>query len=92
MSASKTFHGVTNTIFECVKKTSKSEHGTVYQPAQGDSGTATTSTIVGDVVVGFDLDPKAEAIVYTIKKKPFIVSDDQIFNGISESINACRAK
>lgn len=91
MSASKTFHGVSSAIFDCIKKTSSSQHGTEYKPSDGNSGTATTKTVVGDVVVGFDFDPSSGSIVYTIKKKPFLVSDSQIFDGISDTINDCRS-
>jgi hypothetical protein len=90
MSSSKTWNGVTESIFACVKAGSERDHGTKYDPANGDSGTATTSTPVGDVVLAFDLQPSG-ALTYTIQKKPFLVSDSQIWDGVSESINSCRA-
>lgn len=92
MSDCKTFHGVSQQIFDCVKKTSSAQHGTKYEPPNGDKGTATTDTVVGKVVVSFDLNSGAESIKYCIVSKPWIVSASQIFDGIADSINACRAK
>jgi len=51
MSKSKTFNEVSTSVWECVKTTSLTEHGTVYSPPGANKGTATTSTIVGDVVL-----------------------------------------
>ena len=90
MSSSKTWNGVTEPIFACVKANSERDHGTKYDPVDGDRGTATTSTPVGDVVLSFDLQPNG-ALTYTIQKKPFLVSDARIWDGISEDINSCRA-
>ena len=92
MSDCKTFHGVNQTIFDCVKKTSSAEHNTVYDPPTGNQGTATTDTPVGKVVVSFDLNTSTEAIQYCIVSKPWIVSASQIFDGIADSINSCRKK
>jgi hypothetical protein len=90
MSSSKTWNGVTESIFDCVKAESEREHGTKYDPPNGDQGTATTSTPVGDVVLRFDLQPSG-ALTYTILKKPFLVSESQIWDGIADGLNACRA-
>lgn len=92
MSSSKKYNGVNSAVFACVKTASSKQHGTVYDPATGDKGTATTDTIVGKVVVGFDFDSGSDSITYTIQSKPFLVSDSQIFSGIADSINDCKAK
>jgi hypothetical protein len=89
MSSSKTWNGVTESIFDCVKANSQRDHGTTYDPPDGDHGTSTTSTVVGDVVLTFDLQASG-ALTYTIDKKPMLVSESQIWDGISDSINACR--
>jgi hypothetical protein len=91
MTTQKTFNGVTPEIFECIKTSSEKEHGTAYDPSSGNKGTATTETIVGKVVLGFDFDPSSSSITYSITSKPFIVSDSQIFDGIASSINTCHA-
>jgi hypothetical protein len=89
MSNSKTFGGVSPSTWECVKTTSLKEHGTIYAPAGADKGTATTSTIVGDVVVGFDYNAAKDTVIYTIVKKPFLAPKDSIWSGIQDTITAC---
>ena len=90
MAKTRSFGGVTQAIWECVKTTSYQQHGTKYVPPDGNQGTATTSTPIGDVALTFDYDPTKETITYTIVKKPFLVSDDQIWNGIQETIDGCQ--
>jgi hypothetical protein len=90
MATSKTFNGVTAAIWERVKSASEREHGTVY--TEGDSGTATTNTPVGKIILEFKLDTAAQSVTYTIvKKPPFVVSTEQIWNGIQEAIQSCRS-
>jgi hypothetical protein len=92
MAKTRSFGGVTESVWACVKSTSEKAHGTKYDPPNANRGTATTSTIVGDVVLGFDFDPAKETITYTIKQKPFLASDDQIWNGIQETIDECQSQ
>ena len=89
MSDCKTYNNVTQAIFDCMKQTSGVQHGTVYDPATGTKGTATTSTAVGKVVLSFDLNTAANSITYCVVSKPWIVTDDEIFNGIAGSISSC---
>lgn len=89
MAKTKAFGGITPAIWNCVKTTSYTEHGTVYSPAGANIGTASTSTPVGDVVLGFNYDSVKDTVTYNIQKKPFIVSDDTIWNGIQETIDHC---
>jgi len=88
MSECKTFHHVNQAIFDRVKKSSTAEHGTVYDPPSGDSGIATTKTIVGTVVLSFVLNPNNGSITYRIVSKPRIISASQIFDGIENLINS----
>lgn len=93
MTDCRTFNGVTQAIFICVKQTSGREHGTVYDPENGNKGTATTKVpAIGTIVLSFDLVPSSESITYCIISKPWIVSASQIFDGIGETINSCRKK
>lgn len=89
MSKSKTFENVTPAIWECVKATSLKEHGTIYAPPGANQGTATTKSIVGDVVLNFTFNPTNNTVDYTITKKPGIVSENQIWSGISSTIKGC---
>lgn len=89
MSKSKTFENVTPAIWECVKATSLKEHGTVYAPPSANQGTATTKSIVGDVILSFNFNPANNSVAYTITKKPGIVSENQIWSGIESTIKGC---
>ncbi len=89
MAKSRTFGGVNTAVWQCVKSTSLQEHGTKYVPADADQGTATTDTVVGTVELSFDYNAQKDSVSYKIIKKPFIVSDNQIWNGIQETIDHC---
>ncbi len=88
--ASKTYHGVTEEIFKCVKTKSHSEHGTIYDPPTGNKGTATTSIpVLGKIVLGYDLQPNRD-LTYTIIEKPGLAPEGEIWSGIEKTINGCR--
>jgi hypothetical protein len=88
--SSKTWNGVTPAMFACVKAGSARDHGTKYQPPDGDKGTATTDvTAVGTIVLGFELDPGG-ALTYTIQKKPMLVPESEIWSGIDSAIKGCK--
>jgi hypothetical protein len=89
MANSKTFAGITPAIWECVKATSLKDHGTKYEPAGAAQGTATTDTLVGTVVLGFNYDDVKDTVAYNIIKKPFLVGADQIWNGVQDTIDGC---
>ncbi len=89
MASSKSWNGITESIFSCVKTTSEKDHGTKYAPPNADTGTATTDTAVGTVVLGFQL--SGGTLTYTIQKKPFIVPESTIWDGINDTINECRS-
>jgi hypothetical protein len=89
--ASKTFPGVTDEIWACVKSSSAKDNGTVYDPPDANQGTATTKTIVGTVVLKFDFEPADTSVTYEIVSKPFIVTADEIWNGIQSNINSCKS-
>jgi hypothetical protein len=90
MASTKTWNGITPELFACVKSRSDREHGTKYEPANANQGTATTSVrAVGTIVLGFDLQ-SGGALTYTIQKKPFVVPESRIWDGIDETIKGCR--
>jgi hypothetical protein len=90
MADCQTFNGVTPAVFACVKQQSAQQHGTVYNPPDGTTGTATTTTPVGTVVVSFDLDTSTGAITYCIVSKPWIAPESAIWDGINSTISACQ--
>jgi hypothetical protein len=89
MATTKSFGNVTQAVWDCVKSTSAKEHGTTYEPPDSNQGTATTQTIVGKIALGFNFDPAQETVTYTIIQKPGIVSEQEIWDGIQDSINGC---
>ena len=90
MATTRSFSGVTQAVWECVKTTSYQKHGTNYVPADGNQGTATTSTGVGEIVLNFDYNPTNETVTYTIVQKPMIITDGEIWMGIQETIDGCQ--
>lgn len=85
--ATKSFTGVTAAMWDRMKAQSTTEHGTVYDPPGHEQGTATTKTPVGDVVLRFAFDAAKSTVTYTIDKKPFIVTEGQIWSGVQGSID-----
>lgn len=90
MAETRTFDGVTAEIWEKVKDVGRSRYGTVFDPPQGDCGTATTTTPVGIVVLRFDLDRQATRITYTIKNKPLLLPSGPLWSGLAQTIGQCR--
>lgn len=91
MSDSKTFEKVTQATFNCVKRISAAEHGTVYDPPDANKGQATTETMVGKVVLLFDFDLPNECIQYSIVNKPTLAPASSIWGGISDTIKKCQS-
>ena len=89
MAEQKTFDNITEAIFQCLKQTSAKKLGTVYLPPDACQGIATTQTIVGEIVVRFDLDQPSNRLTYEIQKKPVMVSAKQIWENIEAAISAC---
>jgi hypothetical protein len=88
--SSKSYDNITEAIFDCVKAASARAHNTVYDPPDADQGTATSPTPVGGhVVLTFNLDTTTNVLSYDIKSKPFLVTDSEIWDGISSTIKGC---
>jgi hypothetical protein len=86
----RTFSAVTPGIFECVKASSSTEHGTVYESADGLSGTAVTASSLYTVRLDFTFDPTAGSLAYTLVRKSFIVPAAAVWSGIEDALNRCR--
>jgi hypothetical protein len=90
MASTRSWTDVTPAILACVKASSAHEHGTRYDPPDADKGTATTDvTAIGTIVLGYELGA-GDTLTYTIQKKPFLVSETEIWSGIDSAITACR--
>lgn len=86
----RTFSAVTPAIFECVKTSSSTEHGTVYESTDGLSGTAVTASSLYTVRLGFAFDPASGSLAYTLVAKSFIVPANAVWSGIEDALNRCR--
>jgi len=87
MTKEKTYSGVTQEIWECIKATTWAEHKTFITP--GNQGTATTETIVGQLVLEFKFDSSQKNLHYKIVKKPFLATEGQIWDKFDKSIQNC---
>jgi len=85
------YHQVTAAIFDCIKQMSNKQHGTVYDPPNANSGTATT-TDPGKIVLRFDFVPADMTLSYTLVEKPWWIPESAIWNGIGDTINGCRGR
>lgn len=89
-SDKRTFSGVSEGVWSCVKSKSREEHGTAYEPPGARHGRATTRKSVGDFVLDFSFDPNAKKITYGIVDKPWFVVTSLIWDGIEEAIARCK--
>lgn len=90
MSDSKTFHGVTQGIFNCLRTKSEQQHGTVYDPPDANSGKTTTKGTGWTVVLKFNFNPGNGDLFYEVEQKSWIVPISAVWSGISDTINSCR--
>lgn len=90
MVDSRTFENVDAVLWERLRTIGQREHGTTFEEAQGNAGTATTPTPIGSVVLGYAFDPEKCTITYTIVRKPMLAASGLIWNGIATTIERCR--
>jgi hypothetical protein len=91
MGSQRTYTGITRAVFETIQRQSATEHSTSYVPAAADKGQATTDTVVGTVVLTFDFEAGASTLTYGIAKKPFVVTESEIWAGIDATVAASRS-
>ena len=92
MPKERSFAGVDQEVWDCLRSTTEKEHGTVYAFDAGDptAGAATTKVaLIGDIVLRFNFDAARATLTYSIQQKPLIVRDNQIWDGIQESVDHC---
>ena len=66
--SSKSYDGVTQAVWQCVKANSISQNKAVYDPPDGAQGTVTIPTPVGTVVLEFELDPTASTVTCALAR------------------------
>lgn len=87
---SRTFNNVTPAVFDCVKRTSEAQQGTVYVETEANRGTATTSSTLWTVVMDYVFTPDTGDLEYELVRKTWIVPADTIWSGIADTIAGCR--
>jgi hypothetical protein len=92
MAEERTFDDVTWELWERVRAYGERQHGTVFRGASDDEGTATTRTVIGDIVLAYVLDLERGCITYRIERKPIFVAAAQIWDGIGRAIERCRSE
>jgi hypothetical protein len=96
MSSSNTYDNVTQDIFNCVRTTSEQQHGTVYTPPDANQGTTMTKGSKGPihwhVEMSFNFTPANGQLAYTILDKSTVVTESEIWDGISKTINGCQSQ
>lgn len=90
MTDCKLFSSIDEAMLTCIKETSQTKHGTVFDPPVGNKGTATTDTTVGKVVVSFVLDTSSQVLQFCIISKPWIISASQVFDSLAGVISECQ--
>lgn len=89
MAKTKIFSTITEATWECIRTTITSEYGTKYESQDGVKGTSTTPTAVGSIVLEFSFDKAKEMATYTIRKKPLIILDKQIWDIVQGVVERC---
>lgn len=86
----RSFDHVSAGTWERLRDTGRSQHGTVFKDEDANRGTATTATPFGALVLGYDFDPSAERITYTIVSKPLLAPSSMIWGGVESALDRCR--
>lgn len=90
MADQRTFDDVSPEVWDRVKAIARDRFGTIFAPDASPSGTATTATPIGQVVLDYDHDPDARQITCTLRRKPLLVLSGQIWSGLAETIERCK--
>jgi hypothetical protein len=96
MSDSKTYNGITQDVFNCVRTTSIQQDKTVYTPPDANQGTTMTEgkkgPLIWHVKMSFNFTPANGQLAYTILDKSSFIPEDDIWNGISKMISGCQSQ
>jgi len=89
MSDTKSFTGISETIWNCIRANSQADNRTRYEPADANEGQAITTTAVGEVILHFTFEPAQATLTYSIQEKPFLVTEERIWESIAQRIEQC---
>jgi hypothetical protein len=86
----KTWTGITVGVFERLRSISTTTYGTVFEPVDSNTGTVTTTTPLGRVVLAFTFDLQGERLTYEVREKPPMIPDFMIWDGMARIVGRCR--
>jgi hypothetical protein len=86
MSASRAFPGVRVEVVNRIKQIAHDEHGVVFDPQDGTTGTATAGTPMGECVVHFVHDSVQSVLVLTLVKKPMLLPAALLWSGLGDEV------
>jgi hypothetical protein len=87
----RTWTGVPASAFDCLRSISKASYGSVFEPSDSNTGTVTTTTPMGRVVLMFTFDPQSKELTYAVQEKPPMVPDFMIWDGMARILQRCQS-
>jgi len=90
MPSTRSFSGVTAEILSRMKEFGRAEYGIVYDPPEGPISTATSQTPLGECVIEFVHDVAKGELTLTLVRKPWLLPESLLWNGLSETLERCR--
>ena len=90
MPSSRIFSGVTVEVLTRMKEFGRAEYDIVYDPPEGPVSTATSQTPLGECIIEFAHDAAKAELTLTLVKKPWLLPEELLWNGFSETLERCR--
>jgi hypothetical protein len=90
MSESKTFYGVTQGLFNCLRTRTEREDGSLYDPPHANAGTMSTRGTGWAVVLRFSFDAATGTLFFQVQHKSWMVPASAVWSGLSDTLNGCR--
>ena len=92
MSSTRTFSGVTAAVVSRMKEFARAKYDIVFDPPDGPTSTATSQTPLGECVIEFAHDPARAELTLTLVKKPWLLPEGLLWNGLVETLERCRSE
>jgi hypothetical protein len=88
----RTFHNLSPETYACTKDIGEARHNTIYEPRDGNYGTATTSSFFWIIVIAYRYDPETGDLFHEILRRSWIIPVNAVWDGIREQIEECEAR
>jgi hypothetical protein len=90
MSTSHAFSGVTVKVVNRIRQIAHNEHGVVFDPSDGTTGTVTARTRMGECVVHLVHDSVQSVLVLTLVNKTMLLPTVLLWSGLSAEVERSR--